>query len=194
VFSSRLLPLLAAGAAVAAVVAGTLLSGAWWNAPDTEPPLGAALSEQDRRLLDAPSVARGRPAAPTDPGVDPADPEAVARAYLVAAHGAFFEDAGRTHLRAAGYAVPGTPPAVVGVLVLDAPPAGSPRVAEVTALELAAADRGNRRRGYLATVTTTTGGPPAVLERYVVLAHQPDGRWLVAAESPATPDLPSGED
>ncbi|HVL83549.1 MAG TPA: hypothetical protein VM367_04530 [Pseudonocardia sp.] len=191
---SRCLPPLVAGPVVAAVVAGTMLI-ATPDRPDEAPPLGAALSESDRRALDASPPARGGPAAAVDPGVDLTDPATVARAYLVAAHGAVPEDAGRTHLRAAGYAVPGTPAATVGVVVVDPPGPGSRRVAEVTALDLAAADRGDRRRGYLAAVLTRVGGQAdVVLERYVVLARQPDGRWLVAAESAATPDVSAGED
>lgn len=190
---SLLVPALAAGAVVAAVTAGGLLL-AGPPGPDGEPRLGAALSARDRAVVAAPLVGRGAEAVPADPAVDPTDPAAVARAYLVAAHSARPDDADRTHLRAAGYAVPGTPPAAVGILVLDAPPAGTRRVAEVTALELAAADRGNRRRGYVATVrTSTAGGPPVDRARYVVLARTSGERWLVAAESPATRDLPAGE-
>jgi hypothetical protein len=195
------IPLLAALAVTAvAVGAFLLISGGFGEAPPSgDPPLGGVLSEEDRIALDAVPVERGEPAAPTDPAVDPTDPEAVARAYLAAAHSTAPEDAGHTHLRGAAYAVPGSPAATVGVVVVDPPPPGSVRTATVTALELAAADQGNNRRGYRAEVGTATGPPGGpltvgVVERYVVLAHQPDGRWLVAADSPATPDLPAGED
>jgi hypothetical protein len=194
-------PLLTALAVTAvAVVAFLLTAGGTTEAPPSgDPPIGGAISEEDRIALDAVPVERGEPAAPADPAVDLADPDAVARAYLGAAHSLTAEDAGHTHMRGAAYAVPGSPPATVGVIVVDPPPPGSARTATVTALELAAADHGNNRRGYRAEVGTATGPPggPLVLglgERYVVLARQPDGRWLVAADSPATPDLPAGED
>ena len=106
------------------------------------------------------------------------------------------DDAGRTHLQAASYAAPGSPPAAVGVLVLDPPPPGQVRTAAVSALDLVAADDGDRRRGYRATVATATGPPggtavAAVTTAYVVLARQPDGRWLVTTD---TPELPEGDD
>lgn len=193
--------MLAAGLAALVAVAALLLVGASGQQapPSGERPLGAVLSDDDRRALDAPPVQRGAPAPPVDPAVDLTSPEAVARAFLAAAHSITGEDAGRTQLRGAGYAVPGSPPASVGVVVLDPPPAGSLRTATVTGLELVAADAGDRRRGYRAEIGTATG-PPAgpvaldVVVRHVVLARQPDGRWLVAAETSATPDLPSGED
>jgi hypothetical protein len=195
------IPLFAALAVTAVAVAAFLLVNGVLsdNPPSGDPPLGGVLSDEDRVALDAVPVERGAPAGPADPSVDLADPEAVARAYLAAAHSIAPEDAGHTHLRGAAYAVPGSPPATVGVVVVDPPPAGSARVATVTALELAAVDRDDNRRGYRAEVGTATGSPGGsltvgVVERYVVLAHQPDGRWLVTADSPATPDLPAGED
>jgi len=153
------------------------------------PPLGAVLSEQDRRDLDAADVSRGAAPPPVDPAVDLRDPSAVARAYLAAANGLTAADSGHTQLRAAGYAVPGSPPATVGVLVLDPPPAGSVRTAQVRTLELLTTDRGDRRRGYRAAVETATGPPesPAAVHLitcYVVLARQPNGQWLVAADTP----------
>jgi hypothetical protein len=193
-------PLLAALAVTAvAVVAFLLTAGTTQSPPSGDPPLGGAISEEDRIALDAVPVERGAPAAPADPAVDLTAPEVVARAYLAAAHSLTPEDAGHTHLRGAAYAVPGSPPATVGVVVVDPPPPGSARTATVTALELAAADHGGTRRGYRAEVGTATGPPGGevtvgLVERFVVLANQPDGRWLVAADSPATPDLPAGED
>ena len=94
-------------------------------------PMGSTLTAEDRLALDAPAVVRGAPAAPVDPAVDLGDPEAVARAYLTAALSLTADDTGRTHLRAAGYAEPGSPPATVGVLVLDPPAPGE--VAEADA-------------------------------------------------------------
>jgi hypothetical protein len=182
-------PLLASSAALAALTVALVATAVPRLGDDAGPPLrGTFLSEGDRSALDAPAVLRGAPA-PADPAVDLADPEQVARAYLAAAHAMAADDAGRTQLRAAGYAVPGSTPAAVGVLVLDAPQPGTARSAAVTGLHLVAADDADQRRGYRATLTTTEGPPdgPAVvaeLTSYVVLARQPDGNWLVSAESP----------
>lgn len=195
-------PLLAAGGAVAVAVLALLLvsgSGSGHSPLSGDPPLGAVLSADDRSELAAVPVARGARPAPIDPSVDLTDPEAVARAYLAAAHSGTSDDAGRTHLRAAGYAIPGSAPASVGVVVLDPPPAGSVRTAAVTGLELVAVDHADERRGYRAEVGTATGPPggsPSIdlVGSHVVLARQPDGRWLVAAESAESPDLPAGED
>ncbi|NMI00900.1 hypothetical protein, partial [Pseudonocardia acidicola] len=149
-------PLVAAGLAVVAVVLAVLVPGR----PSAGQPPGTVLSELDRGELDAAAVRRGADPPAVDSGVDLTDPEAVARAYLVAAHTAAPGDAGRTRRRATGYAEPGSPPAEVGVVVLDAPPRGAVRTASVTALELVAADRRDSRRGYRATVATVTGPGP----------------------------------
>ncbi|TQM06222.1 hypothetical protein [Pseudonocardia kunmingensis] len=197
---ARISLLAALSAAAVALLVFSLVGGATQATPPSgDPPSGAAIGEEDRRAVDAAPVRRGAPAPPADPAVDPADPDAVARAYLAAAHSTTPDDAGRTSLRGAAYAVPGSPPATVGVVVLDPPPAGQARTATVTALSLVTADAGDRRRAYRAEVGTATGAPggTAVVDlgtRHVVLARQPDGRWLVAADSPATPELLAGED
>jgi hypothetical protein len=196
------LPVLAAAAAIAVCAAALLLTGAGHTPPsggEPLPPGAVTLDAADRRAVAAEPVLRGADAPAADPGVTFTDPEAVARAYLQAAHSVEPADGGRTHLRAAPYAVPGTAAATVGVLVVDAPQAGSVRRATVRSLELVAADRGDRRRGYLAAIETRTTSPGAtaadrVLTGHVVVARQPDGRWLVAAETPENPDLPVGED
>jgi hypothetical protein len=197
------LPLLAACAVVAVLLGALLLTGGATPAPpdgDGPGPLvGPVVGTDDRAALDAEPVLRGPDAPPTDPGAVLTDPEATVRAYLAAALGTEAGDAGRTHLRAAPYAVPGTGPATVGVLVLDAPPPGQARTATVRGLDLVAADRGDRRRGYRALVETRTGPPggpfaTAAVTRSVVVARQPDGRWLVAADAPENPDLVAGED
>ena len=191
----RSVPALLAVGAVLLVAAAAVLAASWLRPPDDGrgPPLGAVLDEADRRAVGAVPVRRGAPPLPVDPSVDPTDPVAVARAYLVAARTADPADAGRTQLRAAAYALPGSPPAAVGVLVLDAPSPGQVRTAAVTALDLAAADDADLRRGYHATVTTTTAphGARTVAAAYVVLARQPDGRWLITAD---TPDPPEGDE
>jgi hypothetical protein len=194
-------PLLAALlAAAVAVLAFSLVNGPTRAAPPSgDPPLGAALSEEDRIVVEAAPVQRGEPAPLADPAVDPTDAEVVARAYLAAAHSTTPADAGRTSLRGAAYALAGSPPATVGVVVLDPPPAGQARTATVTGLELVTADPGDRRRAYRAELGTATGPPGGALtvdlvSRHVVLAREPDGRWLVAADSPTIPDLLAGED
>ena len=138
---------------------------------------------------------RGAGPPPADPAVDFTDPQAVARTYLAAARSATPDDRDRTRLRAAAYAAPGSPTAAVGVVVLDPPPPGQVRTAAVTALDLVAAAEDDGRRGYRATVAMATGPPdgPAstsVTTAYVVLARQPDGRWLVVADAP---DLGEGD-
>jgi len=197
--------------AVLAVLGLTRLGGGTDRVPPSgEPPPGSVLSADDRRALDARPVDRGTPP-PVTADPDPTDPGAVARAYLVAAHSARPDDAGRTNVRAAAFAAPGSPPAAVGVLVLDPPPPGEERTAAVTALDLVAVAHGAEaghehdadggpelRRGYRAEIETATGPPggPATtrqLVRHVVLARRPDDTWLVAAESTAAPDLSAGE-
>ncbi|OZM84015.1 hypothetical protein [Pseudonocardia sp. MH-G8] len=197
---TRISLLAALATAAVAVLVFSLVGGATSATPPSgDPPPGATIGEEDRRAVDAAPVQRGAPAPPADPTVDPTDPDAVARAYLAAAHSSTPDDAGRTSLRGSAYAVPGSPPATVGVVVVDPPPPGQERTATVTALALVTADPGDRRRAYRAEVGTATGPPggTAVVDlvtRHVVLARWPDGRWLVAADSPATPDLLAGED
>jgi hypothetical protein len=197
--STRPSPVLAAALVGALVVLAAVVAPALFGRRTAEPgpPLGAVLDAPDRRELDATPVRRGDDAAPVDPAVDLTDPPAVARAYLAAARSTSVDDRGRTHLRAAAYAEPRSPPAAVGVVVLEPPQPGQVRTAAVTALELVATDEADRRRGYHATVTSTTGPPrgPAVTDvstAYVVLARQPDGRWLVAADTTDTDDTGSG--
>jgi hypothetical protein len=154
---------------------------------DPGPPLGAVLDGPDRRALGAVPLQRGADPPPADPAVDRTDPTAVARAYLCAARAVTADDQRRTRRQASPYAAPGSP-AAVGLVVLDPPPPGQLRMATVTALDLAAAADDDERRGYRASVTTSTGPPggvatTAVTTAYVVLARQPDGRWLVVADA-----------
>jgi hypothetical protein len=202
--SPRSFPVLAATLVVLVVAAVQVVALVAARHTEPGPPLGAVLDGSDRRSLAALPVRRGPPPPPAAPTVDLADPSAVARAYLVGARTVRAGDGGHTHLGAAGYAAPGSPPATVGVLVLDPPPAGQVRTAAVTALELVATDDADQRRAYRASVATTTGPPgtaaapspvgssgSAAGTAYVVLARQPDGRWLVTAD---TPDLTEGDD
>jgi hypothetical protein len=179
---------------IAALVAAVAFAAALLGRSTDPAPMGSTLTAEDRLALDAPAVVRGAPAAPVDPAVDLGDPEAVARAYLTAALSLTADDTGRTHLRAAGYAEPGSPPATVGVLVLDPPAPGEVRRASVRDLELVASAPDDRRRAYLATVETITGPPGrrgrnALVTGHLVLAFQPDGRWLVASDTALNPDL-----
>jgi hypothetical protein len=182
----RVVPVLASIAAVLVAVG----IGVWLFTPGPSP---SVLSSDDRAVLGGPDLDRGDP--PTAVGYAvPDGAEAVTRAYLVAAYAAGPSDAGHTRLDAVRYAEPGSPPAVVGVAVVDPPPAGARRVAVVEELTAAASDPA--RQAFLATVRTTTGAPgePARSERLltrVVVHRQPDGRWLVVAETPDTPDTPA---
>ena len=183
-------------AALAAAVVVLLVVAALAALARPDDPGGAVLSDDDRRALAAVPALRGADAAPVDPAVDLTDPEAVARAYLVAAHSLVPGDTGHTQRRATGYARPGSP-AAVGVVVLDPPPPGAHRTAVVTGLEPAGAS--GERRGYRAALRTETarpGGPVAAARQQalVVLARSPDGRWRVVAETTGDPDLPAGED
>jgi len=154
------------------------------------PPLGAVLDGPGRRALDAVPTQRGPDPPAADPAVDLTDPTAVARAYLVAARSATAADHGRTRRDAVPFAAAGSP-AAVGVLVLDPPPPGQIRTAAVTALDLVAAAEDDHRRGSRATLATSTrGATTAVTSAYVVLARQPDGRWLVVADA----ELLEGDD
>ena len=189
------LPAAIAAGLVVAVVVALLAAVTFLLAPNREPwpPPGVVLDGPARRALDALPIRRGSGSLPADPAVDLTDPEAVARAYLVAAGSVVAADTGRTHLRAAAYAAPGSPPATVGTVVLNPPPAGQTRTAVVTAIELVAVNRSNLRRGYLAWIRTVTGSPGALAvvddaTAYVVLARQPDGRWLVVADTSELPD------
>jgi hypothetical protein len=169
---------------VLAIIGAFLMS----RDPQPGPPLGAVLDGSDRRALAAVPMRRGAGPPPADPAVDFTDPQVVARTYLAAARSAEPDDRDRTRLRATAYAAPHSPTAAVGVVVLDPPPTGQVRTASVTALELVAATEDDGRRGYRATVAMATGPPdgPAstsVTTAYVVLARQPDGRWLVVAEA-----------
>lgn len=191
------LPLLTVAAVLAVLAGAVLLTGGVTPLP----PAGGApvLDAGDRAALGRDPLRRGAGAPAADPGVVLTDPEAVVRAYLTAALSVTGADTGATHLRAAPYAAPGSGPATVGVLVLDAPPPGEVRTASVRTVDLVAADRGDRRRGYRAAVETRTGrsgGPAAtaVTTASVVVARQPDGRWLVAVDGPENPDLVAGED
>jgi len=184
--------LLTAVAVAVLIVAAAVLVG---RRDEPGPPLGAVIDGDDRRALGAVPLRRGADPPPADPAVDLAEPTAVARAYLAVARSSTAADHGRTRREASPYAAPGSP-AAVGVVVLEPPAPGQLRTATVTALDLVAAADDDHRRGYRATVTTATGPPggvgtTAVTTEYVVLARQPDGRWLVVADAP---DLLEGGD
>ncbi|MFP5072333.1 hypothetical protein ACLFMI_22045 [Pseudonocardia nantongensis] len=155
-------------------------------------PSASVLTARDRAALGGPDLGRGPD--PTAPALLPAAPEAVARAYLVAAHAAGPDDAGRTRRDAVVLAEPGSP-AAVGTPVLDPPGPGARRVAVVDGLVPAGTDPDRGRLAYLAAVHTVTARPGAAprTERWrtrVVLHRDPGGRWRVAADAPVTPDTP----
>ena len=158
-------------------------------APGAAPPDGGVLTVDDRTALGDPGPDRGPD--PPVPAVLPASPEAVARAYLAAAHGGAPGSAGTTRRDAAGYAIPGG----AGFPVLDPPGPGERRIAVVEALEPAGSDPVRGRVAFVAGIRTTTAavGAPPRTERWrtrVVLHRGPAGRWLVAADTPITPDTP----
>ncbi|BBF99514.1 MULTISPECIES: hypothetical protein [Pseudonocardia] len=155
-----------------------------------DPSPAGVLSVDDRAALADPGPERGPD--PRRPAVPPSSPEAVARAYLVAAHGAAPDPAERTRRDAVGYA---TPAGGAGFPVLDPPGAGERRIAVVDALEPAGTDPVRGRVAFVAEVRTTTAalGATPRTERWrtrVVLHRDPAGRWLVAADTPITPDTP----
>ena len=179
--------LFAAAALAVAVLLAVSVAVALAVGREAGPPLGAVLDGPDRSALGAVPLRRGADPPPADPAVDLADPAAVTHAYLTAARSAAPADHGRTRREAVAYTASGSP-AAVGVVVLDPPPPGQVRTATVDALELALAAADDRRRAYRATVTTVTGPPigaiTTVSPAYVVLARQPDGRWLVVGDGP----------
>jgi hypothetical protein len=193
-------PILIAAAVVVAVLVGWAVvaaSGCAEAASDLEgvgP--GAALSGPERSELAGPPVQAGEAMPATDPAVVFTDPEAVARAYLVAAHSQVAADAGRVNRRGMPYAVAGGPDGGIGVVVLDAPPPGQVSVVTIADLALFATSPQGERLGYRAAYRIAVGppgalGPPSsVRTRYLVLARQADGRWLVTVD---TTDPPIGE-
>ena len=99
----RPLPLLVLAAVLAvplALLVPALLPG---------PPSQAVLTSADRDALGDPGPVRG--AEPPVPATRPSSPGAVARAYLVAAHGTRAGAAAGTTLDGTPYALPGSPAA-----------------------------------------------------------------------------------
>ncbi|WP_037067457.1 hypothetical protein [Pseudonocardia acaciae] len=178
------------GVVVTALLAGgwLLLAGPGHRADDpasaTE---GVALSPADRDALAAAPVDAGTAPTDPDPAVDFTDPTEVARAYVVAGYSLTGADAGHTNRRATPYAAPNTPPHTVGVLVVTPPAPGETSTATVTGLTQLAGEPTDTRRGYRVDYLTTQAGAQS---RYLVLARQFDGRWLVAGD---TPDAQFGE-
>src|SRR5262245_47249512 len=126
------------------VVLVTALYLAATGGPGGEDTSGGTLSAADRAALDAAPVGRGAEAV-ADPAVDLSDPVAVASAYVVAGYSLRDADAGHTNRRATPYAAPATPPATVGVLVVNPPPAGQRVAVSVTEVTLLGADETDQR-------------------------------------------------
>lgn len=185
-------PLILGLAATALVACGWLLFAGPGQraAPEADGAAGSVLSPSDRDTLAAvpvdPGAAPGRP----DPSVDFADPVSVARAYVAAAYSLTSSDAGHTNRRAIPYAEPNTPPGTVGVLVLTPPPPGRRAVAAVTDVTQVGGEPTDTRRGYLVGYGVSNDGamaPPGRRRtRYLVLARQFDGRWMVAGDTAET--------
>lgn len=187
--STTRMPLVLGLAATALAAGGWLLLGGpgRGTAPEADDPTGSVLSPADRDALAAPPVDPGAAPGRPDPSVDFADPVAVARAYVVAGYSLTGSDAGHTNRRATPYAAPSTPPGTVGVLVLMPPPPGHRAVAAVTDVTQVSGEPADARRGYLVGYRVTNDGaaasPGARRTRYLVLARQFDGHWLVADDT-----------
>lgn len=167
------------------VIALLLVAGTLWltgTGPVRQDEGGATLSFTDRRALGAAPVERGTDVDGPDPAVDLADPVAVAVAYVTAGYGQRDTDAGRTNRRAVPYAVPGSPPATVGVLVLAAPPPARRATVTVSGVELVSGDPSGTRRGYVVSYRTDLDPAPRI--RFLLMVRQVDGDWLVAGDSP----------
>ena len=173
------------------MVAGPGHAGSAWTPPEEN-----TLTPADRDALAQTPVDPGTAAPAPDPAVDLTDPVAVAKAYVVAAYSLRDTDAGHTNRRATGYAAPSTPPNTVGVLVLTPPAAGHTSTVAVTDVTQVSGEPTDVRRGYIVGFRTTDRSPSATTNvsdrqiRYLVLARQFDGRWLVAGD---TADAQVGE-
>jgi hypothetical protein len=133
--------------------------------------------------VDSPGAA---PAGP-DPSVNLADPIAVSRAYLVAAHTVHGSDAGSTNRRAQPYMDRSNPAYGIGLPVLSPPPAG--QTTTITVDTVTPLSSGTGRATYTTTWRLATGptghpGPPgAETTSYLALAQQADKTWRVLAET-----------
>lgn len=133
--------------------------------------------------VDNPGVA---PAGP-DPSVNLADPVAVGRAYLVAAHTVHGSDAGFTNRRAQPYMDQSNPAYGIGLPVLSPPPAG--QTTTITVDTVTALSSGTGRATYTTTWRLATGptghpgAPGPETTSYLTLAQQADKTWRVLAET-----------
>ncbi|MFC4003021.1 hypothetical protein ACFS2C_13685 [Prauserella oleivorans] len=177
--------------ATAAALAGAL--GVIWlaasnaDAPPGETPPSSTASPAEQPIgPEARSAASPPPERPGDSvssvplGLDFRRPAEVARAYLVAAHSLRGTDRGRTNRRVLPYLAPDNPANPRGLVVVDPPPAGQATTATVDRLRVVGSDQARQRIAYEAQWSA-----PAIDRRttFVVLARQPDGRWLVTQES-----------
>ncbi|MFL6072686.1 MAG: hypothetical protein ACJ73S_04735 [Mycobacteriales bacterium] len=122
-----------------------------------------------------------------DPSVNLADPVAVGRAYLVAAHTVHDSDAGSTNRRAQPYMDQANPSYGIGLPVLTPPPAGQTTTITVDTITPLSSAPG--RATYTTTWRLATGPtghpgrPGAETTSYLSLAQQPDMTWRVLAET-----------
>jgi hypothetical protein len=173
------------------MVVGPGHAGSAWTPPEEN-----TLSPADRDALGPAAVDPGAAAPAPDPAVDLTDPIAVAKAYVIAAYSVRDTDAGHTNRRATPYAAPSTPPNTVGVLVLTPPAGGHTTSVAVTDVAQVSGEPTDTRRGYIVGFRTTDRSASATTSgserqiRYLVLALQFDGHWLVAGD---TADAQVGE-
>ncbi|WP_147263917.1 hypothetical protein [Prauserella sp. PE36] len=152
------------------------------TAPATEQPIGP----QARSAAAPPPERPGVPGSGVPSGIDFGRPTAVARAYLVAAHTLRDTDRGTTNRRVLPYLAPDNPANPRGLVVIDPPPAGQTTTATVEQLRVVGSDQARQRIAYEARWSGSTGRSDPRIDRratFVVLARQPDGRWLVIQES-----------
>ncbi|MFF5992370.1 hypothetical protein [Prauserella flavalba] len=150
-------------------------------APTTEP-----IGPQARSAASLPPERPGAPGSRDPSGIDFGRPTAVARAYLVAAHTLRDTDRGKTNRRVLPYLAPDNPANPRGLVVVDPPPAGQTTTATVEQLQMVGSDQARQRIAYEARWSVSTGRSAPKIDRratFVVLARQPDGRWLVIQES-----------
>ncbi|WP_116049696.1 hypothetical protein [Amycolatopsis palatopharyngis] len=127
----------------------------------------------------------GTPDTSFSPDVDFRQPQAVARAYLVAAHTVTAADRGKSNRRVLPYLAPDNPANPRGLVVAETPTVGRFTVT-VDQLTVVGSNESGRRIAYEARwsiAADESSEPGRQRSTFVVLARQPDGRWLVTQET-----------